>query len=115
MRNASFPALIDTCGTDTDSLSHSIPEYFLQADNEEAMKDWVKDIEETSVTAVPVLGHGGTGGDSGAAPVAARKVSYIEDRELPSLWEEFSSSPLAFTMQTKCCNARPYIVCSGVI
>ena len=83
MRNASFPALIDTCGTDTDSLSHSIPEYFLQADNEEAMKDWVKDIEETSVTVVPVLGHGGTGGDSGAAPVAARKVSYIEDRELP--------------------------------
>ena len=47
------------------------------------MKDWVKDIEETSVTVVPVLGHGGTGGDSGAAPVAARKVSYIEDQELP--------------------------------
>ena len=66
---ASLPS---TCGIDTDGLFHSILEYPLQADNEEAMKDWVKDIEETSVTVVPVLGHGGTGGDSGAAPVAAR-------------------------------------------
>ena len=48
----------------------------LQADNEEAMKDWVKDIEETAVTVVPVLGTGSGGGNdasgSGAAPVAAR-------------------------------------------
>ena len=49
----------------------------MQADNEDAMKDWVKVIEETAVTVVPVLGPGG-GGDpsaSGAAPVAARQVS----------------------------------------
>ena len=54
------------------------PEFHLQADNEEAMKEWVKDIEETAVTVVPVLGQGG-GGDastSGSAPVAARKVFY---------------------------------------
>ena len=43
----------------------------MQADNEEAMKDWVKDIEETAVMVVPVLGADAA--TSGAAPVAARQ------------------------------------------
>ena len=68
----------------TYSSSNFAPPLFLslQADNEEAMKDWVKDIEETAVTVVPVLGGQGGGGDasaSGAAPVAARKVSQSEN------------------------------------
>ena len=37
------------------------------------MKDWVKDIEETAVMVVPVLGAGADAATSGAAPVAARE------------------------------------------